>query len=225
MKYGSKDLMRILDIRKKADGDFIEEVKLAWHMANEIEVPGKAMARGYASLEVYRNKYSPIAAIFFSRACELANEEDIDDIQAMASMNSVGDRSEDEIETAYERVPTEQQPASRRPKEWLPKIVNRKKGASDLLSLAKINVVKGEGPNFNAHELRGGTIEVWKTLDDKIRIIYTSNPEPTANFNDKREFKLDDKRETWTMIDFTEVYNMVHLMPLYGTSITGYIYN
>ena len=54
-KYGTKDLMRIQDIQKKANGDFIEEVKLAVRMANEIEDPGKAVARGHASTNTQKS--------------------------------------------------------------------------------------------------------------------------------------------------------------------------
>jgi hypothetical protein len=225
MKYGSKDLMRILDIQKRSDGDIIEAFKLAVRMANEIEIAGKAMSRGYAAIEVYRSKYNPIAALFFDRACQLSGENDIEDIHYMASMNSVGE-DESDIESAYASIPIAKQPASRRPAE--PKISNIRKGISNLLSLAKINVVKGEGPNFKSQNLKSGTIEVWKKEADRFRIIYTSSPEPTANIGDQREFKIDNDntiREKWVMVDYIEVYNMMHLMPLYGSSLSGYMYN
>ena len=228
-KYGTKDLMRISDIRKKSGGDIIEEFKLAVRMANEIELPGKAIARGWAAVDVYRNsngnpdQYSPIAAVFFQRACELAGEDDINDIKAMASMNSVGDGDED-VEAAYDSVPTEKQPASRRPPEMLSKIISKKR-VSDLLPLAKINIVKGEGPNFDILVTKTGTVEIWKTNEDKIRMVYTGSPEPTANIGDEREFKINEDREMWTMVDYTEVYNMMHLMPLYGSSLSSYMYN
>ena len=114
MKYGSKDLMRIQDIRRRSGGDLFEEIEMAYRMAQEIEIPGKAIARGYASLESYGTQYSPVAAIFFDRACKLTGRDDIDDIQAMASMNSVKG-GDSEIEAAYDHVPTEKQPASRWP--------------------------------------------------------------------------------------------------------------
>jgi len=220
--HGTKDIMRILDIRKRADGDFLEEVKLAVLMANEIELPGKAMARGYASIEVYRNLYSPIAGIFFSRACELSGEADIRNIRSMASMNSVSD--EDAIEEAYSRVPFEKQPASRRNEPPIKASISNKRGFFELLPLAKINVVKGTGPSFDVQYVTG-TIEVWKNETDKIRIIHTGSPLPTALISDKREFRFEGKRENWTMVDYIEVKHMMNLMPLYGTSITGYMYH
>lgn len=222
--YGTKDVMRIQDIRQKADGDLIEEVKLAILMANQIEEPGKAMARGYASIAVYKNNYSPLAGIFFTRACELSGESDIRNIKAMASMTSVGD--EEAIETAYSRIPIEKQPASRRtlyPHEKAS--VSNKRGYFELLSLAKVNVVKGSGPNFDSMYQKTGTIEVWKNDSEKIRIIYTGSPIPTALIGNKREFRFEGKRENWEMIDYIEVYNMTNLQPLYGTSITGYMYH
>jgi len=222
--YGTKDMMRILDIRRKANGDFLEEVKLAMLMANEIEVPGKAMARGYASIEVYKNNYSPIAGIFFTRACELAGELDIRNIKIQASMNSVGD--DEAVEEAYSRIPIEKQPASRRLGEVHEKAsISNKRGFFELMPLAKINVVKGTGPNFDLRYMSTGTMEVWRTNEGKFRIIYTGSPIPTALMGQAREFRFDDKRETWMMADYIEVYNMMNLMPLYGTSITGYMYH
>lgn len=225
MKYGNKDLMRIQDIRIKANHDLLNELDLAIRMAEAIELPGKALARGYAALDVYKDKYSPVAAVFFSRACYLSGVRDINVLQAMASMNSIGERSADDIEEAYEKIPTAQQPASRRPEDWIEKITIRKNIIYDLLPIGKVNVVKGQGPDFNAHELKSGTIEVWKNDEQKYRIIYTSSPYNTANIGDKREFKIEGKRENWEMVDFTEVYNMVHLMPLYGTSIISFVYS
>lgn len=223
--HGTKDLMRILDIRKRANGDFLEEVKLAVLMANEIELPGKAMARGYASREVYQNAYSPIAGVFFSRACELAGESDIHDIKSQASMNSVdGDEA---IEEAYKNIAIEKQPATRRlDAKHVKAQISNKRGFFELMPLAKINVVKGTGPNFDVHDANQfGVIEVWKNDEGKFRIIYTGSPIPTALMNDKREFRFENKRESWTMVDYIEVYNMMNLMPLYGTSITGYMYH
>jgi major vault protein len=85
--------------------------------------------------------------------------------------------------------------------------------------------VKGTGPNFDVHTVGTGIIEVWKNDEGKFRIIYTGSPIPTALMGDKREFRFDDKRESWEMVDYIEVYNMMNLMPLYGTSITGYMYH
>jgi len=224
-QYGTKDLMRIQDIRYKSNGDLIEELKLAIRMANEIEEPGKAMARGYASIEVYKSLYSPVAGVFFTRACELSGEKDIRDIRVMASMNSV-DASEEAIEAAYSRIAIEKQPASRRPSEaWEKANVSNRRGFSDIAPLAKINVVKGTGPGFDLKYMKNGTMEVWKTPDEKIRIIYTGNSLPTSLMGEQKDFKFDGKRETWTMVDYIEVYNMMNLQPLYGTSITGFMYN
>ena len=220
-KYGTKDLMRIQDIQKKAGGDFIEEVKLAVRMANEIEDPGKAVARGHASIAVYGN-YSPISGIFYQRACNLSGEEDIRNIQTMASMNSVND--EEALEDAYSQVPIEKQPASRRnPNTWEKLKTSNKRGFSDISVLGKINVVKGLG--FEMRYMVNGTMEVWRNSDEKYRLIYTTSSIPLSTIGEQKDFKFEGKRETWTMVDYIEVYNMLNLMPLYGTSITTYMYS
>lgn len=225
-QFGTKDLMRILDIQKKSDGDLYEAFKLAVRMAGEIEDPGKAMARGYASIEAYKSLYSPIAGVFFTRACDLSGENDIRNIRIMASMNSVGD-DEEAIEAAFSRIPIEKQPGSRRePNITKNKSYNSNKiGYSSITSLAKINVVKGTGPDFDVKIMKNGTIEVWKNPEQKIRLVYTGSSLPLSGINDQKDFKFDGKRETWTMVDYIEVYNMMNLQPLYGTSITGFMYN
>ncbi|MDD5649283.1 MAG: hypothetical protein PHF86_02515 [Candidatus Nanoarchaeia archaeon] len=225
-QYGTKDLMRLMDIQKKSNGDLIEAFKLAYRMANEIEEPGKALARGWAAIEVYKSLYSPIAGIFFQRACDLTGETSIQNIKVMASMNSVGD-NEDAIEEAYSRIPVEKQPASRRsPESWEKIEVSNKRGFSDIISMGKVNVVKGTGPGFDMKYMKNGTIELWKTSEEKIRIVYTGGYLPTASIGDQKDFKfIGGQRETWTMIDYIEVYNMMNLQPLYGASITGYMYN
>ena len=103
--------------------------------------------------------------------------------------------------------------------------LSKKKTTFDLLSLAKINIVKGTGPNFDSKYMKTGTIEVWKTESDKVRIVYTSSPIPTALFEEIREFRFEGKREKWKLVDYTEVYNMMNLQPLYGTTLTAYMYN
>jgi hypothetical protein len=222
--YGTKDVMRIQDIRKRANGDFIEEVKLAYRMANEIEDPGKALARGYASIQVYQSNYSPIAGIFFERACELSGEKDLRNINVSASMLSVS--NEDAIEEAFSRISPEKQPASRRFDYRHEKVtISRKKSYFDIISLGKINIVKGTGTGFDSKYMKTGTIEVWKTESNKFRLIYTSSPIPTALFGEKREFRFEDKRENWEMVDYIEVYNIMNLQPLYSTTIPGYMYN
>ena len=224
-QYGTKDLMRIQDIMKKSDGDLFEAFKLAVRMAGEIEDPGKAMARGYAAIEVYKSLYSPIAGVFFTRACDLSGENDIRNIRTMASMNSVGD-DEEAIEMAYRNIPIEKQPASRRGNIPRNKSYNTSKiGYSSLTSLAKINVVKGTGPHFDPRIMKTGIMEIWKTQDEKTRMIYTARSEPLSGINDQKDFKFEGKRETWTMIDYIEVSNMMNLQPLYGSSLTSFMYS
>jgi hypothetical protein len=224
-QYGTKDIMRLTDLKKKSGGDLVEAIKLAIRMSNEIETPGKAMARGYAARDVFQNNYSPVAAVFFSRACELSGEDDIHNIDVMASMNSVGE-DEDAIENAYSQIPIEKQPASRRPKEtWEKATTFNRRGFSDISPLAKINVVKGSGAGFEMKYMRNGTFEVWKTPDLKYRLVYTGNSLPLSMIGEQKDFKFEGKRETWEMVDYIEVYNMMNLQPLYGSSLTSFMYS
>ena len=147
-------------------------------------------AQNLASFSLY-----PIAGIFFTRACELSGESDIRNIDIAASMLSVQD-NEEAIEQAYSKIPIDKQPASRRldyPHEKA--VLSKKKTTFDLLPLAKINIEKGSGASFDYKYVKTGTIEVWNTESDKVRVVYTSSPIPSALFEEIREFRFEGKRE------------------------------
>jgi len=42
---------------------------------------------------------------------------------------------------------------------------------------------------------------------------------------EQKDFKFEGKRETWEMVDYIEVYNMMNLQPLYGSSLTSFMYS
>jgi len=70
-EFGQKDLIRMRDIKTKANGDYDKEIMLARTQANKITNPGKAKARAEAAEEVF-GKRSDIAYIFHARARDLA---------------------------------------------------------------------------------------------------------------------------------------------------------
>jgi len=219
-KYGSKDIMRMESIQEKARGDYMSQINYAYVMACAITEPGKAMARGYAAQAIF-GEQAAIAQVFFERAYDLGGK----DVTPMASVNPWDDTDEG-IEALYAEIPLEEQPASRREDS---KILNgatsRKTSWSNLVSLGKINLIKGSGPQFDLHDYPVGTIEMWETEDKKPRIIYTGNWEPNYLIGEERTFKYDDKEVRWTMVDYIDTEFIANLAPLYGKSIMIFNYD
>lgn len=218
--YGSKDLMRMESIRDKANGDYMHQLLYAYNMSSAITEPGKAMARGYAAQEFF-GEHAAIAQIFFERAYDLGGE----DVRPEASVNPL-DTSDEGIEELYTEIPENEQPASRRENKLILKgQTSRRTSFSNLVSLGKLNLIKGTGPQFNLYEYPSGTIEIWQTESGKPRMIYTGNYEPNFFIGESRTFKYLDKSETWTLIDYIESEFISNLVPLYGKSILIYNYN
>jgi len=218
--FGTKDIMRMESIRDKAPNDFMTQMMYAYNMSCAITEPGKALARGYASREVFGD-YSPISAVFFERAYNLGGDQ----VVPTASENQ-WDTSDEGIEELYLEIPKNEQPASRTENaKVLTGEVIRKTSFSQIIALGKINLIKGSGPNFDLHEYPVGTIEMWKTEDGKYRIIYTGNWEPNYLIGEERTFKFDDKVVRWIMVDYIDTELIANLAPLYGKSLPVYNYD
>jgi len=218
-KYGSKDIMRIESIRKKSQGDYLNQIMYAYNMSCAITEPGKAMARGYAAQEVF-GEYSALAYVFFERAYDLGGV----DVKPVASVNT-WENTEEGIEAEYEGIPKNELPASRRNKKLFFTQSKFKTPFSRLINLGKINVIKGSGPKFNLYDHSTGTLEIWKAENGTYKIVYTFHYEPIYRIGDKRTFKYDNKTVIWEMIDYIEVENVSNLAPLYGKSIAVFNYN
>lgn len=219
-KYGSKDIMRMESIKEKAGNDYMSQILYAYNMACAITLDGKAMARGYAAQEVF-GKHSAIAAIFFERAYDLGG----DNVIPVASMNPWEETVEG-IEAEYENIPINEQPASRREnKKILTGEVKRNTPWSVIIPLGKINTIKGDGPLFKMYKQPKGTVEVWQTDEGKYRLIYTINYESLYYIGEERKFKLENNIVNWKMVDYIESENLANLAPLYGKSISIYVYD
>ena len=216
-KYGSKDIMRMESIKDKSLGDYMTQLNYAFNMASAITEPGKAMARGYASQELF-GEQAAIAYVFFERAFDLGGK----DVKPMASVNAF-----DDPDSEYASIPMEERPATRKDNiKVLKGEIRRKTGVSNIVALGKVNVIKGTGTKFNLYDYPNGTIEVWKPPTGvTYRLVYTSHYESIYYINEKRTFKFDDKIQTWTMIDYIESKYISNLAPLYGKSIAIFCYD
>jgi hypothetical protein len=216
MEYGSKDRMRMENIRQKASGDWFDALVLAKRMAELIEQPGKAQARGYAAQEVF-GSLSPVAYTFFERAYELGGS----DVQAEASLNPIGD-----IDEAYEGISEDKLPASRREDKLYLVGTNKQFKPTPIESMGRVNMVNGSGPQFDSQIYSYGILEVWKDKGaKKPKLIWTANNEPNHGLGEEHNFLYDGKRSKWEMIDYIDTVDMANLVPLYGKNLMIYSYS
>lgn len=230
-KFGTKDLIRMCSIEEKANGDYMQQIVYAWNMACAITDPGKAMARGFAAQEQF-GEHSAVAAVFFERAYDIGGT----DIRPTVSANP-WDTSEEGIEAEYDNIPEYEQPASRRgerkemEKDQIQKL--KRSTNSRLAALGKLSLIKGTGKEFDLYDYPSGTIEVWKTDDDKYRLIYTGHYESAFYINEDRTFIYDSvvagnksvKTVQWELVDYIESKHATNLAPLYGKSLPIFSYD
>ncbi len=216
LEYGSKDLLRMEDIRNKSQGDWLKEMSLAKQMAELITQPGKSQARAYAAQEVF-GKLSPHAYIFFERAYELGG----DNVYAEASIDQIED-----ADSAFAGIPEANLPATRR--RCLETLSKKKRSLKPIpiQSMGKVSLVKGTGPEFSVHIFNTGILEVWKDPKAKLpKLIWTAANEPNFGIGEKSSFFYDDKRHEWTMVDYIDTLDIANLIPLYGKNLPIYSYN
>lgn len=216
MEYGSKDRMRMENIRQKASGDWFDALVLAKRMAELIEQPGKAQARGYAAQEVF-GQLSPVAYTFFERAFELGG----DNVRPEASLNPI-----DDVEDAYEGIPEGKLPASRREEKLEFSGDNKQLRPTPIESMGRVNMVNGTGPLFNTLIYDSGILEVWKDSGaKKPKLIWTAANEPNHMLGEEHNFLYEGKRSKWEMIDYIDTVDMANLVPLYGKNLMIYSYS
>jgi len=220
-KYGSKDIDRMESIRDKSHGDYMSQLNYAFNMATAITEPGKAMARGYAAQEVFGDQ-AALAQVFFERAHDLGGKN----VKPTASVNDF-----DDVDAEYASIPMEERPASLREIQRILKgTVKRKSSVSNLVSLGKINTIKGTGPQFSLFDYPPGTIEVWEdhTMggnSKKYRLVYTSHYESVYYIDEERNFLYNNVIHKWQMVDYIESEHISNLAPMYGKSIAIFCYD
>ncbi|MFA5152664.1 MAG: hypothetical protein WC554_08910 [Clostridia bacterium] len=219
--FGQKDLIRMQDIKTKADGNHDKEISLATTQANIIQDAGKAKARAEAAEQVFGSG-SDIAQIFSDRAIILGGSY----VKSVASPGAIapvvgpkikGEKLKREFKKNY-IMPSERikQPAStislNKPGSGFSRGLDPKAAmstgiyadspeiggeyhyrAAAILPLGKVNLGTGESPMFNVRKTweDEGTVEVWQARDGKRKLIFTSGDKPGDKINDTRNFKHD----------------------------------
>ena len=198
----------------------MSELNFAFNMSSAITEPGKAMARGYAAQEIF-GEHAAIAQVFFERAFNLGGK----DVKPEASVNTFED-----ADSEFENIPINEQPASRRKDaKVLNGNVSRRTPWANLVSLGKLNIIKGTGPQFKLYDYPSGTVEVWEdislTIKGRYRLIYTSHYESVYFIDELRKFKYADKLVEWKLVDYIESEFVANLAPVYGKSIMIFNYD
>lgn len=224
--FGQKDLVRMQDIKTKADGDHNKEILLATTQANIIQDAHKAKARAEAAEQVFGSG-SDIAYIFNSRAVQLGGK----DIRSIASPGALapvvgpkekGEKLKREFKKNY-IMPSERlkQPISAgapiKPGGGFTRGLDPRASMSTgiyatapeiggehnyrdahILPLGKVQLGTGESPAFNVRKTWDdeGTVEIWQARDGKRKLIFTTGDKPFDKINDTRDFRHDQTNGT-----------------------------
>lgn len=210
LEFAQKDLTRIQDIVKKANGDQNKMISLASTMAKSITDKVKAADRGHAAEEVL-GKDNPLSKIFYDRATELGADV----------------KSEKEKASG---IPGSKRPDAKRASGSGPGWSR----PSPILPCGSLNLQTGENKYFNINDKYqiNSTLEVWKDLGhggskEKYRIVITSGSSPIEGIGSKRAFVHDQSgRDIFggVMVDYIEAAHAKSLIPLYGKSLLCYVY-
>lgn len=215
-----KDIARINDIIKKANGNEAKETALAQQMANSITDKQKSLQRFEAALEILGKDHA-VTIIFADRAKALGNRVDLDATPVKEKTHGkLG--SEDTTLKAMGRERTS------RSLGW--------RGAP-ILPIGSVNLASGNCKYFDIYDTWGKgndmTIEVWNVgmlggeENAKYRFIFTSGDGPIYKIGTKQGFVHDQTgRDMFggELVDWANIGDASLIMKKYGKSAPGYVY-
>ena len=252
--YGQKDLVRMEDIRTKADGDSEKEIQLASTQARLIGKAPKAAARAEAAEAVFGAGH-PVTVIFADRATELAGGS----VSGQASKGVLapvkgpvgkGEKLEREFKKKKilpsERVGGEDAESGGSfgrggdafQKLGIGRFAKPPETSSDhewsdasILPIGWVDIGSGEAPTvgFNIYETWPNSIaELWETPEGRYRLIFTSGT-PNLKIGQTRDFRHDqtwkDIGHRWKFIDYLPVGDLLELARVYNKNkFPGYTY-
>lgn len=204
----SKDIQRVQDIVTKSNGDESKMVNLANTMCKLITDKNKAYDRGLAADQILGPNH-PVTKVFMDRA------------QALG------------VDVASKAAQTKVLPGSRRPSSEQFKTSRqftgyRGRGAA-ILPCGSLNLKTGQNKYFNIHESfhANSTLEVWEVGYKVWKIVMTSGSTPIWQIGTKGFFNHDQTGRPLfdgIMVDYIEAPHSEELIPLYGKSLSMYVY-
>ena len=200
----SKDVQRIQDIVTKSKGDEAKMLTLANTMCKLITDKNKAYDRGLAAIQILGADH-PVTKVFMDRA------------QALG------------VDVAAKSAQTKVLPGSKRPSSEQFKTSRSFGRPASILPCGSLNLKTGQNKYFNINEpyQANSTLEVWEVGYKVWRIVMTSGSTPIWQIGTKGYFVHDQTGRPMfegTMVDYIEAPHAEELIPLYGKSMSMYVY-
>jgi hypothetical protein len=209
----SKDIQRIQDIVTKSNGDSNKMLTLANTMCKLITDKNKAYDRGLASDQILGSDH-PVTKAFMDRAQALGL-----DVASKSAQVKV--------------LPGSKRPSSEQFKTTRQFSSGYKGSGAAILPCGVLNLKTGQNKYFSLRDSYqvNSTVEIWEADDiyGKIsyRAIITSGSNPIYQIGTKGYFAHDQTGRPLfqgIMVDYIEAPHTEELIPLYGKSITCYVY-
>ena len=249
--YGQKDLVRMEDIKVKADGDPEAEIKLASTQAKLINKGPKAAARAEAAEAVFGPDHA-VTQIFRDKAAELGASTGQASKGVLAPVKGpVGKGEKLEREFKKKKI----LPSERVGGEDVESGGSFGRGGGDvfqkmgigrfakppetsnehewrdawILPIGWVDVGSGESRDLNVYKTwPDSTAELWETPEGKYRLIFTAGA-PSLKIGQTRDFThyWDQKNigRNWRFIDYLPVKDLMELVRVYNKhKFPGYTY-
>jgi len=203
----SKDIQRIQDIITKSNGDENKMVTLANTMCKLITDKNKAMDRGLAADQLLGPDHA-VTKIFLDRASSLG-------------MDVAKSITSSKVLPGSQRPSSEQFKSTRTPGRY----------PSAILPCGKVNLQTGKNKYFSYKEdwHLNSTLEVWEIGYKEWVIVSTSGSTPIYQIGTECSFQHDQTgrsmfKGTAKLVDYVEAAHCEALIPLYGKSLSCYVY-
>jgi hypothetical protein len=202
----SKDIQRIQDIITKSNGDEGKMLNLTNTMCKLITDKNKAFDRALAADQILGADH-PVTKAFSERAAALG----MDVTKSFASSKVL--------------------PGSQRPSSEQFKSTRQPSRTSPILPCGKVNLQTGKNQYFSYKEdwHVNSTLEVWEIGYKKWIIVSTSGSTPIYQIGTGCAFTHDQTGRAMfggpaIMVDYIEAAHCEALIPLYGKSLSCYVY-
>lgn len=204
-----KDVQRVQDIVSKSSGDANKMLTLTNTMCKLITDKNKAYDRGVAADQIL-GPDSEVTKAFFARAEALG-------------MDTASKATSTKVLPGSKRSSGEQFKSSRTFSGGY-----QGRGAA-ILPCGKLNLQTGKNQYFNIKDTYqiNSTLEVWETGHKVYRIVITSGSTPIYQIGTRGYFCNDQTGRPMfdgTLVDYIEAAHAEELIPLYGKSISCYVY-
>jgi hypothetical protein len=202
----SKDIQRIQDIVTKSNGDENKMLTLANTMCKLITDKNKALDRGLAADQILGSDH-PVTKVFLDRASALG----MDVAKSVASSKVL--------------------PGSQRPSSEQFKSTRQSNRPSPILPCGKVNLQTGKNKYFSYKEdwHLNSTLEVWEIGYKEWVIVSTAGSTPIYQIGTEAYFSHDQTgrsmfKGSCKLVDYIEAAHCEALIPLYGKSLSCYVY-